>query len=187
MSPGLISSSLSQTSKCWDYRHTPLHWLETGSWSTTQTGLKLPPSSCLHLLESITILSQFLFCVYRLCVFWGLKQGLSPFRQVLQQRVTSQALNHRILKEVKNSPRRRKVYRVSPHPLLGSLIYSFIYYLFMCGCACTAFMWTSEDNLWEMVLPFHHMGSWDQTQVIRSFSGVMLSTSITGWRVCNTV
>lgn len=28
-------------------------------------------------------------------------------------------------------------------------------------------VWESKDNLWELVLPFHHMGPGDQTQFFR--------------------
>lgn len=38
----------------------------------------------------------------------------------------------------------------------------------VCGHACVkSRMWRSEDNLWELILSFHQMGSGDQTQVVR--------------------
>jgi hypothetical protein len=33
-----------------------------------------------------------------------------------------------------------------------------------CATGC---IWTSEDNLWELILSFHHVGHRDQTQVVR--------------------
>lgn len=47
-------------------------------------------------------------------------------------------------------------------------------YLFVCLCLCVGctcqgmhmFTWKSEVNLWELVLSFNHVGSWDKIQVV---------------------
>lgn len=40
----------------------------------------------------------------------------------------------------------------------------------MHGCVCViamACVWRSEDNFWELVLSFYHVGSWNHTEVVR--------------------
>lgn len=38
------------------------------------------------------------------------------------------------------------------------------------GSMC--YVWRSEDNLGDLAFSFHHVGPWDQTQVISSAAGV---------------
>ena len=42
----------------------------------------------------------------------------------------------------------------------------------MCVCVCVCVysvpcIWKSENNLWELVIPFHHVDLQDKTQVVR--------------------
>lgn len=62
--------------------------------------------------------------------------------------------------------------------LLGPLIIIFFWYLFIVHTCVTVCLW-SNDNLWEMVLSFHHVSLGAQTHVL-SFGSKGLSAEVSG-------
>lgn len=127
MSPGLISSYLSHPSAGTTGTH---HC--TGLRQALGLQLRLA-SNFLHLHASIFFKHHHFVPISFLCV-----QVMCILRieaRSLTFQASTPAKNHisspksPYLKGSKNSPRRRKVHHVSPHPLLGSLTYSFIHYL----------------------------------------------------------
>lgn len=39
--------------------------------------------------------------------------------------------------------------------------------VYLCCTYAVEFIWSSENSLWESVLPFHHVSSWDRTLVVK--------------------